>query len=1323
MAGRHLHLATVFYILISILALSGCSGVDTDNVNLVDPAPAINKVQLTDGSFELVIDNQPHRVTLNPPDGGDLGGFDISMIETPTGQLILINDSSGKNLPEFRYFTTESPASVRVLLRLREYSSYSLHFEHSVNLKTLNKQSVGEAPLQEIRSLLDPFLANGISSLLVAAPERLNEYEQITVYETYFPGMFIIAPKDMEEFERVDNVLVLTFLKFPEETLASIIAGQVESVSVVNMVGLGLDDLANFQYLADNPNLDPDSLVPFGEKSVQERFNDVQTRIIKKVINVVQVIDQPCGSPDRENEIFAMEPMPGTRIDLMGDQVKLFRCQVVSTQELKIINIEFIGTMNACGSQEPTPGGPQTGSGGPQSGSDGVDVILVIDTSGSMQGERIASAQGSAIQFISRLDPEKDRVGLVSFSSSATILSELTNDFGAVRNLISGLSAEGGTSIDSGLDAGDQALQISDRPETSQVVVLLSDGYSDPDAAIAAANAVKSRGINIISVGVGGGDQGLLSSIASKSSDFLFAETSRGLKQIFDETALRITNAGIVAKDLTLRFMIDTDNYSLIQNLLTDRPEIVSLGTVEWKIPVVYDGQVIQRPLVVRSLTGQNVPYGQLEVVYKQCEDGPEVTLPAQTITEAQTQTITNIREVVRKGTRITDRLEAFETREFVVDIGESGLFSVEVAGAGGLIQPQIVSGNASDYLFPLYATEKDGKNISLFYLKDPRLYWFYLQSNGLQDTGDFTLDILDGETADLIPVQADTPPIQSLIPPDKNIIYDLQGVKEGEYITLFASGYSDGNYPSFGLVGLDGEFSRSLYGKVLGIGGNEKYAEVYKVTGTGPYRLIGYSFDPDRDTRYDLQVVTGDSLGIKVDKIVPDQGIIDTIPGDTVHFWSYQGEKGQIIELSLIKNEPDTIVYSLIGPDGSYLGGNYAFEDQTRTSSGPIELNEEGVYTIAVYGDQSQDATITITLASPDLPPPVVSELEVGSPAAAQLVNNRQDQWYFSGKAGQPITVTVFTSDPEASVFFSLHRPDGESILYSSSNQGRGQLGPVTLPQDGDYILFVNSNTQSQGTYEIALSPSDSSTVGPTAPTNSTSIPFATPTSPPGTQLMNSRILLYEDSGTLSPWISELLESLGFQFTEIENGETGELMNQLISGTNWDLIIISAEDKNRGIQGEIWELVQSRVVNENSALIAEMWNLDQIAGGRVSGLLNTCGVEFQRDLRRIESVYNLAPDHPIFHEPNEGISLINFVPYWGDQAGDLIRLTSEGDAILLAGTKEDRITDYGLITTCMNGRVILQTFSNHDFREEIIKALWENYIHYVLSNHYNPSP
>jgi len=45
------------------------------------------------------------------------------------------------------------------------------------------------------------------------------------------------------------------------------------------------------------------------------------------------------------------------------------------------------------------------------------------------------------------------------------------------------------------------------------------------------------------------------------------------------------------------------------------------------------------------------------------------------------------------------------------------------------------------------------------------------------------------------------------------------------------------------------------------------------------------------------------------------------------------------------------------------------------------------------------------------------------------------------------------------------------------------------------------------------------------------------------------------------------------------------------------------------------------------------------------------------------------------------------------------------------------------VLATCYEGRVILQTFSNHDYRYNEIVPLWQNYIHYTLKNHFLAVP
>ena len=84
---------------------------------------------------------------------------------------------------------------------------------------------------------------------------------------------------------------------------------------------------------------------------------------------------------------------------------------------------------------------------------------------------------------------------------------------------------------------------------------------------------------------------------------------------------------------------------------------------------------------------------------------------------------------------------------------------------------------------------------------------------------------------------------------------------------------------------------------------------------------------------------------------------------------------------------------------------------------------------------------------------------------------------------------------------------------------------------------------------------------------------------------------------------------------------------------------------------------------------------------------------------------------------------LVHYNRYWDAQCGDKVRTTGGGDAQLLAGWKAKPDSRGGLITSCMGGRTIIQTFSNHDYHEDQIKDLWENYITYTLTNHFLAMP
>ncbi|MCX6078885.1 MAG: hypothetical protein NTW32_05065 [Chloroflexi bacterium] len=221
--------------------------------------------------------------------------------------------------------------------------------------------------------------------------------------------------------------------------------------------------------------------------------------------------------------------------------------------------------------------------------------------------------------------------------------------------------------------------------------------------------------------------------------------------------------------------------------------------------------------------------------------------------------------------------------------------------------------------------------------------------------------------------------------------------------------------------------------------------------------------------------------------------------------------------------------------------------------------------------------------------------------------------------------------------------------------------------------------------------------------------------------RIKNAKILVYEDTQDIGLWISDALNGMGLKYTHVGDA-IGHLMENLNSPVQWDLIIIGAESKSK-VQGEFWDVIGEKIARDKTALVAEVWYLDRIGEGKIKPVLANCGIEYQRNWELADSIYWLDSAHPIFSDPNNAMPLINYTRYWPFQAGDLIRISPGSNATLLAGIFQKQKSDYGVMATCLEGRVVFQTFSNHDYHQDAIIRLWQNYITYTLKNHFAVMP
>ena len=188
----------------------------------------------------------------------------------------------------------------------------------------------------------------------------------------------------------------------------------------------------------------------------------------------------------------------------------------------------------------------ESGAGSQTQGRPGVDLVFIIDISGSMMGPKLELVKKTIEFTVSKLSPS-DRVSLVTFNNSTNrlcpLLSMTDRNKSLILKLVNQINAFGGTEIIEGLNLGLKVM--SDRRIVNSVssIILLSDGKDNNSHSAlprAKESLIKSvheidSGFSIHTFGYGGDhDAQLMNAIAEeKNGGFYFIDDESKISMIF----------------------------------------------------------------------------------------------------------------------------------------------------------------------------------------------------------------------------------------------------------------------------------------------------------------------------------------------------------------------------------------------------------------------------------------------------------------------------------------------------------------------------------------------------------------------------------------------------------------------------------------------------------------------------------------------------------------------------------------------------------------------------------------------------------------------
>lgn len=220
-----------------------------------------------------------------------------------------------------------------------------------------------------------------------------------------------------------------------------------------------------------------------------------------------------------------------------------------------------------------------SGFGEIENSNNAVDLIIVVDESGSMSGNRMTNAQAAAKEAVAKMSTN-DRCAVIGFNSSGRILQELTSDKELIYTAVDKLRASGSNNICNGIKA---AIDLFDDDSRRKYIMLISDGEDSSNSAEMAAIAGE-KDIRILAMMIGTGSLQMQTVAINSNGIYKNAPTAEDIGKIMSyfasevfSTAGRNTTFITTVKD---KNSVDINAVTPIPSKITENSD--GSVTLEW---------------------------------------------------------------------------------------------------------------------------------------------------------------------------------------------------------------------------------------------------------------------------------------------------------------------------------------------------------------------------------------------------------------------------------------------------------------------------------------------------------------------------------------------------------------------------------------------------------------------------------------------------------------------------------------------------------------------------------------------------------------------